>query len=199
MNKNNDNSVQQVRELCLTEKLVIVDGQPGCGKTLFSPIVATLKNVEMMSYAFPIEWICKTYELGNLNLHTATTLVRMFVDQHMYQSMMGRETNFRISDLSSVWKAPNSWKYIKRIFQAGDRAVPGKILREKPILNFTTHFLMASAEPIFKAFRDKVVIIEVVRHPLYMVIQNMINHKNIGTEKGQTRYFRVYIFSKVKK
>ena len=63
-----EQQIEQVREICLTKELVIIDGQPGCGKTLFPSILATFERVEMMSYAFPLEWICMTHALGNMDL-----------------------------------------------------------------------------------------------------------------------------------
>ncbi len=170
---------EQSREETLINHLVITDGQPGCGKTLFPPIVASLERVEMMAYAFPLEWICMTHSLGNLNLNTAETLSKMIVDHHAYQSMMGRETNFRYGDLSSVWKAPDPWKYIKRIFGDGDRIIPKKIKDQGVITNLTTHYLMAFAEPVIKAFSGKLTILEIVRHPLYMLRQHSINMKDL--------------------
>ena len=52
-----------VRQKQLTEKIVIVDGQPGCGKTMLSPIIASMERVELLSYAFEIEFICRLFHL----------------------------------------------------------------------------------------------------------------------------------------
>ena len=54
MQQVDEQKTEQVREICLTKELVIIDGQPGCGKTLFPSILATFERVEMMSYAFPL-------------------------------------------------------------------------------------------------------------------------------------------------
>ena len=50
----------------LTENVVIVDGQPGCGKTMLSPIISTLDRVEIMTFAFEIEFNCRLFQLGKI-------------------------------------------------------------------------------------------------------------------------------------
>ena len=103
-----------VRHSHLAENIVIIDGQEGCGKTLFGLIVSSIDRVEILNYAFEIEFICRLYKLNKITLDAATTFVKMISDHKLYQSMMGRETNFRYSDLSSVFNNPNAFKYFKR-------------------------------------------------------------------------------------
>ncbi len=167
--------IKVVRSELLPEKVVIVDGQAGCGKTLFSPILSSLNRVEMLAYAFEIEFICRLFYLGKIDREAAATLVRILVDLKLYQNMMGREVNFRYSDLSSVFKDSDPWKYIKRIFQVGDMEVPGRIERERPILNIATHDMMGVSDPILSGIGSRLVFIEVVRHPLYMIKQQYLN------------------------
>ena len=45
----------------MAEKIVTVDGQGGCGKTLFSPIIAALDRVELLSYTFEVEFVCPSW------------------------------------------------------------------------------------------------------------------------------------------
>ena len=46
-----------VRTSHLAEKIVFVDGMPGCGKTMLSPIVAALPRIELLQYAYEIEYV----------------------------------------------------------------------------------------------------------------------------------------------
>ncbi len=126
----------------LTRKVVFVDGLTGCGKTLFSPIIAALDKVELLSYSYEIENYCALYFLKELNLNTAKSQVRLTADLKLYNTMMGREVNFRPSDLSSVLKSHDPSIYFKRIFDKGDEEVPDIIKRKDPILNLTTHQLL---------------------------------------------------------
>ena len=174
----------------LAEKIVIVDGQPGCGKTMLSPIIAAMDRVELLTYVFEIEFICRLTHLHKIEEDAAVAMVRMFTDHKLYQTMMGRETNFRYSDLSSVFKDSNPSRYIKRIFQKGDMAIPNQIKKLRPILNLTTHDLLGMSYPIFTGLKNRVIFIEVVRHPLYMLIQQTLNFERLLNDP---RDIQIYI------
>ncbi|MFA4905578.1 MAG: hypothetical protein WC645_03645 [Candidatus Margulisiibacteriota bacterium] len=163
----------------LAEKVVFVDGLFGCGKTMLSPIVAALDRVELLTYSYEVEYVCALYHLGKIERDAAETMIKMLTDLKLYNTMMGREVNFRWGDLSSVFSDARPWRYFARLFQKGDRAVPERIAREKPILHLTSHHLLGFSEPIFAGLKDRVVFIELVRHPLYMIKQNLLNMENL--------------------
>ena len=190
-----------IRNGYLAEKIVMVDGIAGCGKTLISPIVSSFDRVELLNYAFEIEFICRLQKLSKISDDATISLIRMFTDHKLYQTMMGRETNFRYSDLSSVFKDTDPIKYFKRIFSEGDLAIPEKIKREKPILNLTTHDLLSYSKPLIQSLEptvkltslfeeilaDKEVSIGIVCTPTkchYSMIMQLLNHgKHVFCEK----------------
>lgn len=183
-----NNFPEVARTPFLAHKIVIVDGLPGCGKTMLSPIVSALDRVELMNYAYEIEYICTLNYLRRIEPDAAKVMVRMFTDLKLYNTMMARETNFRFSDLSSAFQ-DRPWRYLKRIFQKGDEAVTERIIKEKPILNLTTHTLLGMSDPVFAALENRVVLIEVVRHPLYMLKQQMLNMERLVND---ARHFTIY-------
>lgn len=171
-------------------KVVIVNGQFGCGKSMFSLIIANLGRVELLTYAYQLEYICSLYFLGQISESAAVTMVKMLTDLQTYNTMMGRETNFRFSDVSSVFTNKMPLRYIKRLFQRGDLAIPDRIKKEKPILHLNAHNLLGIAEPVFKALDSRLIFIEIVRHPLYMVKQQSRYMKQIGSSRQFTIYFK---------
>ena len=44
---------------------------------------------------------------------------------------------------------------------------------KRPILHLATHNLLAYIQPIIDSIGEKLKIVEIVRHPLYMIIQQM--------------------------
>lgn len=172
----------------LTPQVVIVDGQHGCGKTMLSTIVAALDRVELLTYAYEVEYACALQFLNKMDLDAAVVLVRMFTDLKLYNVMMSREVNFRPKDLSSIFHNPHPIRYIKRLFEEGDRQIPRKIEQDNPILHLTTHNLLSFSEPVFKGLRDRVTLIELVRHPLYMIKQQAQNMERL---LNNVRYFTV--------
>jgi hypothetical protein len=173
------------------EQIVIVDGQPGCGKTMLSPIVGAFDRVEILTYAYEMEYICELWYLGKITNDAAVTMVRMLTDLQLYHIRMSRGVNFRPGDMSSVFRDSNPMRYFRRLFDKGDENTPQKLAEERPILNLTTHNLLGMAEPVFDALGDRLVFIDVVRHPLYMIKQNVLNMERIIQKpRDFTIYFK---------
>jgi len=187
-----------IRDEMLLENLVLVDGQAGCGKTLFTAIVAAMDRVELLNYSPELENICALKYLDKIQTDAAETMIRIQMDLILYETMMSRRTNFRPSDLSSTFRDVDFLTYVKRLFSKGNEVIPKRIKEEKPILHFATHNLLAFSEPVLKALGERVVLIEVVRHPLYMLIQQTLNQINLFDTSGTARQFHIYIKHKDK-
>ena len=178
-----------IRGKNIAEKVVFVDGFPGCGKTLFSMLISTMGRVELLSYAYEIEHMCQLFYLGKITTDAAAAMVSVQTDLRAYNAMMGRNVNFRPSDLSSAIKYHNPSKYFQRIFQEGDESVLEAIKKEDPILNFSVHNMLSHSAPIWDALKERCVFIEVVRHPLYMFRQEALNMERLI---GNARHFSMY-------
>jgi hypothetical protein len=184
----NTNRISRVNTIA--KKIVFIDGLPGCGKTLFSPIIATMDRVELLTVAYEIEHFCALSLLEKISLDAAVSMIKMKTDLQLYNTMMGRETNFRPTDLSSVMNNHNPGRYFQRLFQPGDEAIPSLIDSEHPILNLITHNLLPFSQPIWKALGERCVFVNVIRHPLYMIRQQTLNMQRlIGTARDFTVYF----------
>jgi len=181
------------RDDILLENLILVDGQAGCGKSLFSAIVAAMERVELLNYSTELENLCALKYLNKITSDAVEAMIRIQMDLVIYETMMSRKANFRPSDVSSVFRNANWFTYLKRLFQKGDEVIPARIKKEKPILHFATHNLLAFSEPIFSSLGDKVAVIEVVRHPLYMLIQQTLNQINQLEQLGTARQFHLFI------
>jgi len=171
-----------VRTPHIAPSIIVVDGLPGCGKTMMSPIVSALDRVELMQYSYEIEYACSLAHLGKIDRDASVVLIRLFSDLQLYNVMMSRETNFRWTDLSSVRLNPKPLKYLVRLFQAGDAAVIDRVKRKAPILHLVTHMLFNVSHVLFDALGDRLTFIEVVRHPLYMIKQQYAYQHRYGTD-----------------
>jgi hypothetical protein len=185
----NQTEIKTLRKVELTPKILIIDGLPGCGKTMLSPIVSALERVEKLTFAFELEIMCQLVDLGKMDEETAQTTIRIFTDMKLYNTMMGREVNFRMKDLSGVLMDGQPWRYIRRIFGPGDETVPARVEQQQPILHLTTHQLLSYGHPVFKALKDRLLLVDVVRHPLYMIKQQTLNMEKLIAD---ARYFNVH-------
>ena len=179
-----------VRENFLANKTIFIDGLWGCGKTMISSIVSSFPKVELLSYIPEIERVIELHFLKKISGDAAETMIRLHTDEKIYHQMMSRDVNFRPSDLSSVFNSNQLSKYLKRAFSSGDEKIPKKIELYQPILNVASHHMLSNSLPIFKALEDRVVFIEVVRHPLYMIKQIFLNYENLI---GDVRSFSLYV------
>ena len=116
------------------------------------------------------------YAIDKLPLDACQTMLEIEMDLLIYESMMSRNANFRHRDLSSVLKNKQLTKYLKRFFLKGNEFVPDRIKKENPILHLCTHNLLGYSEPFFKSYPEKLKFLEIVRHPLYQVIQMSLNY-----------------------
>ena len=57
--------------------------------------------------------------------------------------------------------------------------IPSRIKKERPILNLTTHDLLSMIDPLVDVFGKNLFIVEVIRHPLFMVIQQALNMERL--------------------
>ena len=93
-------TIERPSKLC--KKLVVVDGLPGCGKTMLSAVVSSLKRVEILKYSYEIETLCLMNHFKKIDISTAKSMIQFQLDLILYNQTMGRELNFRFTDLSSV-------------------------------------------------------------------------------------------------
>lgn len=171
----------------LLKKILFVDGQPGCGKTLFNRIFNSFDNVEIFKYATEIENITSFYFHNKISFDAAKFFIETYADEILYSQMMSRNTNFRYSDLSSVLQSDKKSRYFLRLFNKGDEKIPKIINSQNPILHFATHNLLPRSEVVFKTFNEKLRFINIVRHPLYMIQQQALNHQEF--KKNPARQF----------
>lgn len=179
-----------VRQGKLCERLVVVDGLPGCGKTMLSSIISSFDRVELLKYSYEIENYCILNHFDKIDLNTSSSMIQHQLDLLIYNIMMGREVNFRFSDLSSVFKSNKKIEYFRRIFSAGDELVPEKISLRKPILHLVTHSLTAYSNPLLEIFNDEMLLINFHRNPLFMIKQNVWNMENL---LNSNRHFTLYL------
>ena len=183
-----NNVVRISRKQQLLHKVVMVNGFIGCGKSMLSPIISAFNRVEIMQFAFLIEQICELRGINRIDSDVAESMIRMNADLLLYNIMMGRHSNCRPSDQSSIFNH-KPIEHIRRMLSSGDKSILKVIQDKKPILHLTTHMLLPATPLLFNALREKLIFIELVRHPLYMIIQQEKNFEMYDGPRNQTLRF----------
>ncbi len=153
----------------LKNDIIFVDGLWGSGKSLIAPIVCAMSGVEKQKFEHIYEYLCVLRHLNKIDIDAAETLLKIYADLSQYNNLIGREVNLRWSDVSGPANNLNSFRYIRRMFgREGDKVLE-EINHQNLALNILSHIIMPVANPLIQAYGSRLKIIEIVRHPVYMV------------------------------
>ena len=164
-----------IKHLHIAEKIAFVDGFWGTGKSMLGPVLGSFKNVEKQRLEQIYEYLCLLYRFEKIDTDAAITMMRLYADLAIYNSMISREVNLRVFDDSGLLNNPDKMKYIVRLFYRDGDIVLERIQKSKPILQIMTHIVLPIIDLAFRAFGDRLRVIEIVRHPLYL-IENWYNY-----------------------
>ena len=128
-----NNDLVVARDKTLLQQLVLVDGQPACGKAVLDPVVTSMERVELLQLSVQFEYLSALKYLGGITGDGVEALLRLQADLVLYDTMMSRNVNFRVSDQSSAFRDPNYWVYLKRLFAKGNKLIPERIKEESKI------------------------------------------------------------------
>jgi hypothetical protein len=157
------------RDTHIASQVLFLDGISGTGKTMMGAILSTFDRIEIQRLEHIYEYVCALHFLDRIEDDAAESLIRMYVDLACYNLMIGREVNFRWKDLSGVLANPRAWRYFLRLFQPDGAAAVDRIKASHPIVQIVSHQVLGIAQPLFSALGRRLTIVEMVRHPLYLL------------------------------
>ena len=166
-----------------SNKILLVNGWEGSGKTCISSVLKSISNSEVMRYSYEFEWICYLWLANKVDSNSASVVLRSISDLLIYNHMQSREVNFRPDDLSSIFKSPIWYKYIYRLFSAGGVEAEKRI-NKNTVLHLVTHKLYECRNLIKNAFGARLIHIEVIRDPIYMLKQTKFNQDTLHTKQS---------------
>jgi len=149
--------------------VIFIDGLWGTGKSIIAPIVGAMDGVEKQKIEHIYEYLCVLIHLNKIEADAADSLLKIYADLSQYNNLVGREVNFRWHDDSGPRNNPNSLRYIQRMFGKEGDIVVDDINEQNLALNVMSHMIAQVSEPLVKAYGSRLKIIEMVRHPVYMV------------------------------
>ena len=97
------------------KNLVLVTGTHTSGKSMVSPVVASLSNVEMLRKIYYLDQLSILYNFKKINSEIARFFGQHILDLSYYEQLIGRNLNFRVEDETSVYQSKNPNLYKKRI------------------------------------------------------------------------------------
>jgi hypothetical protein len=149
-------------------KPLIITGLTRSGKTMLAPLISSFDKVEKVNVNYQFEYMCMLNNVGAISDNTCKITLQYFLDNQIYENMIGRNTNFRFSDWTSVWYTSNPDKYISRVFsKEGDEAFD-KIKKSGQIFPLLVHDALWHANIYFKSF-PYLKMIHIDRHPVDLI------------------------------
>ncbi len=165
--------------------IIYVDGISGVGKSLLSQLISFGNNVEKQRTDETMGYICVLNHLKLLSENDAATTLQLLSDLATYNSYISREINLRFYDVSSVFRNPKKFKYLKNLLRDDTVGVVDEILKFKPKLNIISHNIFQVSKPLLKAFGNRLKIILVVRNPVYILKDWSHYLERIGKDPGE--------------
>ncbi len=149
--------------------VIFVDGLQGSGKSIITPIVGGMERIEKPRGSHAYEWLCVLRALKKIEPDALTVMLNFYADLDQYNNRIGREVNLRWADDTGLNNNPDSFKYIKRIFGPEGENLADDIDNRNLGLLIMSHMILPVSDPLIDAFGSRLKLIEMVRHPLYMV------------------------------
>jgi hypothetical protein len=157
------------RDKQLSKQIIILDGLTGTGKTMFSPLINSFDRVQNSRFEYMMEYLFITSKNDKVSEDASFSMLNLLADIKTYDGSISREVNFRPQDLSGILNSSKAVKYFKQLFLADGEEAAKRIIKEKPVLFFVTHQILSCIEPAINSFGNRLKIVEMVRHPLYLV------------------------------
>lgn len=136
---------------------------------MFSPLIASFKGVQNPRFEYMFEYLAISGLFNKADMDTTSTLLKLLVDIKYYDAGISREVNFRPTDLSSVFSNGNGFKYLKQLFQEDGGEAANRLKNESPTFFLVTHQLLSCMNVMNEAFGERLKVVEMVRHPLYLL------------------------------
>ena len=149
--------------------IIILDGLWGTGKSILGPIISEMDAVEKIKAESIYEYISWLFSMKKIDKDAAIWIMKTYVDSAQYHNRIGREINLRWNDDTGLKHVINKWQYIKRLFgKEGDFKID-EINKKNIAFSVMSHMLMLAPDLLDLSYGSRVKLVEIVRHPLYMV------------------------------
>ncbi len=137
---------------------------------MVSPIFGYLDKTEQWQVWYEYEYLSILYFVGELSTQSASALLKLQADRHLYYLMIGRNVNFRKTDHSSPYYDGLEEVYLSRIEQTDGDHVLDRKENKALILPLHVHYLFGSTDILYKGF-DKILKLYLItiRDPFFLI------------------------------
>lgn len=167
----------------ISKKTIIISGTNRSGKSLISPIVSSLKNVNHFIFNYDLERVLQLNFLKKIDNKSFFYLFNKFASNVIYEKAIGRTINMIKDDYSSMFKYENSIEILSKISQSPPTKNQFLKSVDKSYHPFFIHNALFFYNNISKVF-SHLKFIHMVRDPvevIYSWYQKKLFSKNLTT------------------
>ncbi len=157
------------KSLTLNNKLIILDGIWGGGKSLLFPLISSFKGVEDPVIDLVFEEIVRLWCSGRICDSDAKWLIQNHLDRNLYYKKIGRNINLKLIDETGLFGKKYILKTIYSLIAREDLQILDGLIEKNNAELIVTHMLNPCYQPLRVFLQDRLKFIEVVRHPLYVI------------------------------
>ena len=154
----------------IASNIVIIDGFSSSGKSLLAPILGYLDKTEQWQMRYEYEYIAIQHLVGEISTQSASALLKLQADNHLYDLMIGRNVNFRKTDSSSPYYDGLEEVYLSRIEEAEGDLVLNREDNKGLILPLHVHYLFGKTDILYKSFdKNLKLYLTLIRDPFFLI------------------------------
>ena len=86
----------------LRPKIVFIDGLTRVGKSLFSGIIPSFKNIEHLDFAAEFELYMSSYQFKKIKFDCLRSHIHKYFLEKAYNKLISRSVNFRPNDQTGI-------------------------------------------------------------------------------------------------
>ena len=131
----------------INPNIVFVDGISRVGKAALNQILMGLDNVSQPQFIELLEQVLPLATERLISSSIASAIIRLHLNQRIYNRAISRDINFRKADLTSIYNSNNPEQLISQLSTPdGDTVI--KSIDKDVILQFQTHDMMMHLESL---------------------------------------------------
>jgi len=130
----------------IAKNLVFVDGLARAGKSLFSSVLPSLKRFEHINFFNLLEQVLPAVSFGKVSVNYAKTLIRVYLNELIYNIRIGRNVNFRYADQSGALNYRDPKTIFQRLGSEEGNSIVQELKTSDSYFPFQTHDMLVNLE-----------------------------------------------------
>ena len=172
--------------LNIYNKIIFIDGFSGTGKSLLGSILSHLPKAEQWQVDYFYENIAIFDYINQIPYKSAKALCEVKASEAIYNLFIGRNVNFRPTDVSSPINNGLKKKYTERLKKREKIYAFNEIKNSNPILIFNVHYLFGYSRFLFDVFWKQLKLyVLMMRDPFYLIDYWYTGH--LSSNRGKNK------------